>query len=202
MKLFTNLNHPLILASSSPYRQTLLAKLGLRFEAASPSIDETALAKETPEALCKRLAEEKARALAQRFPAHLIIGSDQVAMLEGTQLTKPGNQAKTIAQLQAASGKAVEFYTSVCVLNSETGDALTDMDRTVAHFRKLTDAQIEGYVAREPAYDCAGGFKSEGLGVALLDKLETSDPNALVGLPLIRLVRLLEKFGVEPLQKN
>lgn len=194
--------HRLILASSSPYRQALLAKLGLPFEAAAPAIAETARAGETPAQLSKRLAEEKARALAARFPAHLIIGSDQVAMLDGAQLTKPGNHARTVAQLRTASTKAVEFFTSVCVLDSATGEALTDMDRTVVHFRPLTDSQIEGYVDKELPYDCAGGFKSESLGIALLEKIEGEDPNALVGLPLIRLVRLLEKFGVEILGKD
>ncbi len=192
---------PLILASSSPYRQALLAKLGLPFEAEAPAIDETARADETPIQLADRLAEEKARALGTRYPAHLIIGSDQVAMLGGTQLTKPGNPARTVEQLRAASGKSVEFFTSICVLDSATGEALADMDRTVVHFRPLTDHQIEGYVDKERPFDCAGGFKSEGLGVALLEKIDGEDPNALVGLPLIRLVRLLEKFGVDVLGK-
>jgi septum formation protein len=188
---------PLVLASSSRYRQALLAKLGLAFEAGTPSIDESAREGETPMQLSIRLAEEKARALAERFPAHLIIGSDQVAMLEGIQLGKPGSHTQTVRQLRAAAGKTVEFLTSVCVLDSATGQALTDIDRTLVHFRPLTDSQIEGYVDKERPYDCAGGFKSEGLGIVLMEKLETEDPNALVGLPLIRLAGLLEKFGVE-----
>ena len=187
----------LILASSSRYRQELLAKLGLPFAAAAPAIDESARPGETPTALSRRLAEEKARALAERFPAHLIIGSDQVAMLDGVQFGKPGNAERTASQLRAASGKTVEFFTSVCVLDSAKGLARTDIDQTLAHFRTLTDAQIEGYVEKERPFDCAGGFKSEGLGIALLERLETADPNALVGLPLIRLVGLLEKFGVD-----
>lgn len=193
---------PIILASSSPYRQVLLAKLGLPFEAVSPSIDESANAGETPEVLCKRLAEEKARALADRFPAHLIIGSDQVAMLEDVQLGKPGNPANAVAQLTAASGKGIEFYTSICVLDSATGKALVEMDKTTACFRDLTNKQIETYVKNDEPFDCAGGFKSEGLGIALLERIVTSDPNALVGLPLIRLVRLLENFGVYPLGES
>lgn len=201
MKTHPTPHSSLILASSSAYRQALLAKLGLPFEAVSPSIDETAHAGETPEVLCKRLAGEKARALADRFPTHLIIGSDQVAMLDGIQLTKPGSHAKTVAQLRAASGKAIEFYTSVCVLDSASGAVLIDMDKTIAHFRKLADRQIVAYVDKDRPFDCAGGFKSEGLGIALLDRLETGDPNALVGLPLIRLTRLLERFGMEPLGK-
>jgi len=202
MKPHPNPPSRLVLASSSAYRQVLLAKLGLPFEAAPPSIDETAHPGETPELLCQRLAEEKARALAERFPAHLIIGSDQVALLEGIQLGKPGSHARTVAQLRAASGKAVGFYTSVCVLDSATGKALVDMDKTVAHFRELADRQIETYVEKDRPFDCAGGFKSEGFGIALLDRLETGDPNALVGLPLIRLVRLLERFGVDVLGKD
>ncbi len=187
----------LVLASSSPYRRELLAKLGIPFETATPDIDETALAGETPAQLSMRLAEEKARALRLRFPAHLIIGSDQVAMLDGFQLGKPGDHARAVAQLRAASGKAVEFFTSVCVVDSATGRTASATDRTVAHFRPLTDQQIEFYVAKERPLDCAGGFKSESLGIALLAKLETADPNALVGLPLIKLVGLLESLGME-----
>jgi MAF protein len=193
------ISRELVLASSSPYRQQLLAKLGLPFQAASPSIDETARPGETPAQLSLRLAEEKARALAGRFPAHLIIGSDQVAMLEGVQLGKPGDFAGAVGQLRAAAGKAVEFFTSVCVLDSASGESMIDMDLTRVRFRPLTGAQIEAYMEKERPYDCAGGFKSEGLGIALLEKLETADPNALVGLPLIRLAGLLEKFGVDPL---
>ena len=126
----------LVLASSSPYRRELLAKLGIPFESAAPGIDETALAGETPIQLSKRLAEGKARTLRQRFPAHLIIGSDQVAMLDGVRLGKPGNPARAVAQLLAASGKAVEFFTSVCVVDSATGLAVSDTDRTVVHFRR------------------------------------------------------------------
>ena len=187
----------LVLASSSPYRRELLAKLGMPFESASPDIDETALAGETPIQLSIRLAVEKASALRAQFPAHLIIGSDQVAMLDGSQLGKPGNPARTVSQLLAASGKAVEFFTSVCVVNSETGLTVSDMDKTVVHFRTLSRRKIERYVDIERPFDCAGGFKSESLGIALIERLETGDPNALVGLPLIRLVGLLEKCGLE-----
>lgn len=189
-------NKPLLLASSSPFRQELLAKLGLPFSAASPDLDESPKPDETPEQLCQRLALEKAQALAPQYPGHLIIGSDQVALLEGIKLGKPGTQANAIKQLRAASGKAVSFYTSVCLLEPESGQFLLDMDLTVAHFRTLSDGQIEQYVKNDSPTQCAGGFKSESLGIALLEKLETEDPNALVGLPLIRLIRMLEKFGV------
>jgi septum formation protein len=188
---------PLVLASGSRYRKELLAKLGIPFQTFSPSIEETAKPGETPEHLSVRLAEEKARAVAERFPDHLIIGSDQVAMLGKNQLTKPGCHSKAVAQLQAASGQSVEFFTSVCLMNSATGESSFDIDRTVVHFRRLTELQIERYVSKERPFDCAGGFKSESLGIALFEKLETGDPNALVGLPLIKLTRLLEKSGVE-----
>ena len=187
----------LVLASSSRYRQELLAKLGIAFEAAAPNIDESAHAGENPIQLSKRLAEEKAMALRQRFPAHLIIGSDQVALLEGIQLTKPGDHARAVAQLHAASGKSVEFITSVSVLNSATGELASETDQTIVHFRPLSLGKIERYVTAERPFDCAGGFKSESLGIVLIEALETADPNALVGLPLIKLVGLLEKFGLE-----
>ncbi len=186
----------LVLASSSPHRRDLLAKLGLRFQCASPDIDERAHPDERPEALALRLGREKAEALATRFPRHLIIGSDQVALLDGRQLHKPGDAANAHQQLQAASGRCVEFYTSICVLDAATGGCRADLDRTRVHFRTLNYDQIQDYVERDQPFDCAGGFKSEGLGIALFERLETEDPNALVGLPLIRLIRLLESFGV------
>lgn len=199
MNLNPSISRRLVLASSSRYRQALLAKLGLVFEAVAPDIDETPRPAETAAALSARLALEKAQALAGQFPEHLIIGSDQVALLDGLQLGKPGNHAATVAQLQACAGNTVEFLTSVCVLDAATGKALLDTDCTRVRFRALTGPQIERYVQREQPYDCAGGFKSEALGIALLATLETGDPNALVGLPLIRLVRLLEAFGVDVL---
>lgn len=189
-------NKPILLASSSIFRQELLAKLGLPFYAASPDIDESPKPGESPEQLCQRLAIEKAQALATQYPGHLIIGSDQVALLEGIKLGKPGTATNAIQQLRSASGKAVNFYTSVCLLEAESGRFLLDMDKTVAHFRTLSDSQIEQYVKKDNPTQCAGGFKSESLGIALLEKLETEDPNALVGLPLIRLIRMLENFGV------
>jgi MAF protein len=186
----------LLLASSSIYRKALLEKLGLPFETASPSIDESPRAYEMPPELAMRLARAKAGALSQAFPGYLIIGSDQVAILADRQLTKPGNRENAIRQLRAASGQAVTFYTGICVLDSATTEAKTDLDRTIVHFRRLTDAQIEHYVDRDRPFDCAGGFKSESLGIALFDRIEGEDPNALIGLPIIRLVRLLEAFDV------
>ncbi|MBS1211783.1 MAG: maf-2 [Proteobacteria bacterium] len=187
---------PIVLASGSPHRRELLAKLGLPFQSASPEIDERSHPGERPESLALRLGKDKAVALAPRFPAHLIIGSDQVALLDGRQLHKPGDAANTCSQLRAAAGKSVDFYTSICVLDTSSGECRADLDRTRVHFRTLSDQQIRHYVERDQPFDCAGGFKSEGLGIALFEKLETEDPNALVGLPLIRLVRLLDTFGV------
>jgi septum formation protein len=146
--------------------------------------------------MVSRLASAKAAALVDAHKDCLIIGSDQTAVLNGQKLGKPGNCANALAQLCAASGQTVVFYTGVCVLNAATGESLGAVDRTVAQFRVLSETQIASYVAQEPAFDCAGGFKSEGLGIALFEKIETQDPNALVGLPLILLVGLLERFGV------
>lgn len=187
---------PLVLASSSPYRREILAKLGLPFACAAPEIDESPLPDEPAERMVVRLAENKARALAKRFPNHLIIGSDQSAVLDDRVMGKPGCRERAMEQLRAASGKTVAFYTGLCVLNSASGDSLCDLDVTRVTFRVLDERQIAGYVERERPYDCAGGFKSEGLGVALFERIETEDPNALIGLPLIRLIRLLEAFGV------
>ncbi|HYE37056.1 MAG TPA: nucleoside triphosphate pyrophosphatase [Methylocaldum sp.] len=184
------------MASGSIYRQDLLRKLGLSFDAVSPGITETPEADEAPDRLALRLAKEKAAAVAHRFPDSLIIGSDQVAVLSGKQLTKPMTRDNTVRQLRAASGRCVTFYTAVCVLKTSTGEMKADIDRCLVHFRKLTDREIERYVDREQPFDCAGGFKSEGLGIVLFERFEGEDPNALIGLPLIRLARLLESFGM------
>ncbi len=189
----------LILASSSRYRRKLLEKLHLPFVAEAADIDETAHPGERPERQAVRLAQEKAQALSGRYPHSLIIGSDQVAVLQGRQLTKPGSFAVTMEQLQAVAGQAVEFYTGICLVDSDTGQYECAMDRCTVHFRALTDRQIKRYVQREKPYDCSGGFKSEGLGIALFERITGDDPNALVGLPLIKLVGLLEKFGVSVL---
>lgn len=186
----------LILASTSPYRRELLGKLGLAFEAIAPDIPETPRADETPAALATRLAAEKARAVAGRLDGGLVIGSDQVAVLDGRLLGKPLDRDHTFQQLRRSAGRSVVFHTAVCVVDAATGEAKADLDRCTVVFRPLTDAQIERYVERERPFDCAGGFKAEGLGIALFERIEGEDPNALVGLPLIRLTRLLEAFGV------
>ncbi|WP_240342306.1 nucleoside triphosphate pyrophosphatase [Methylococcus sp. EFPC2] len=176
-----------------------MAKLGLPFEWAAPAVDESPQANELFPALALRLASEKSHALASRYPHHLIIGSDQVATLDNKQLEKPLTRERAIEQLRAASGKSVKFFTSLCVLDSSSGESRLDLDETIVRFRPLSERMIAAYVEREQPYDCAGAFKSEGLGVVLFEKLEMEDPNALVGLPLIRLIRLLESFGVNVL---
>jgi septum formation protein len=190
------MTYPLVLASTSPYRRELLQKLGLPFETAAPGVPEGSRENEPPEALAPRLATEKALAVAQRFSGHLVIGSDQVAALDGELLGKPLTRENAVRQLRKASGRAVRFYTALCVVDSATGEARTDLDLCTVVFRSLALEQIERYVDRERPLDCAGAFKSEGLGIALFERIEGDDPNALVGLPLIRLIRLLEGFGV------
>ncbi len=190
----------LLLASSSPYRRRLLERLGLPFTAASPEVDESPLEGESPESLARRLAQHKAQALAPSEPADLlIIGSDQVASLDGHCLGKPGSYALALEQLRAASGRTVTFYTGLCLYDARTGQNETYCETFRAHFRPLTDTQIEHYLEKEEPYDCAGAFKMEGLGICLFERLEGDDPNALIGLPLIRLTELLQKAGVDPL---
>jgi len=190
---------PLVLASGSPYRKVLLEKLQLPFTTAAPDIDETPHFNEGPEQLAMRLAGAKSRALKEAYPQHLIIGCDQVALLGGRQLHKPGSFEKAVEQLEAASGRSLRFYTGVSVLNSRSGRQLSDIDVCRVHLRKLNRGQIEGYLRREQPYDCVGAFKSEGLGIALFRAFEGDDPNALIGLPLIKLIDLLQRFGVEVL---
>jgi septum formation protein len=189
----------LILASSSPYRRELLQRLGLPFHAEAPDIDEGPLEGEAPEAMVRRLARAKAAALAQRYGAALIIGSDQCAVLEGTMLGKPGGFEAARAQLRLASGRCVMFHTGLCLLDSSTGKDHTEDILFKVHFRELNDARISAYLCRERPYHCAGSFRSEGLGIALFRRLEGDDPTALVGLPLIRLVAMLARAGVEVL---
>ncbi|MCO1333997.1 Maf family nucleotide pyrophosphatase [Microbulbifer sp. OS29] len=193
------MSHPLMLASGSPYRRTLLQQLGLPFQHASPQTDETPRAGEPADALSLRLASEKAQALATSYPKALIIGSDQVASCNSKILGKPGSQQRAIEQLQTCSGQKVVFHTGLSVLNSESGEQLSGTETFTVYFRDLSHKQIERYVALEQPYDCAGSFRVEGLGIVLFEKLEGSDINTLVGLPLIRLVSMLANFGVDPL---
>ncbi|MGZ5009039.1 MAG: Maf family protein [Methylobacter sp.] len=187
----------LVLASSSPYRRELLKKLGLSFDTASPDIDETPLPDEAPTQTAMRLSLQKAAALAAEFPQHLIIGSDQVAILAGKPLNKPGSRENAIAQLAAASGKTVHFYTGVCVYDSRNGQHRVDYDHCAVTFRVLSREQIERYIDLDRPFNCAGGFKAESLGIALFERIAGDDPNALIGLPLIKLIGLLEGFGVK-----
>jgi septum formation protein len=184
----------LVLASSSPYRRELLARLRLAFETALPEVDETPLPAEEPAALARRLAEAKARAVAAHAAPAWVVGSDQVADLDGTPLGKPGGRDAALAQLRAMSGRTVAFHTAVC-LARHGSTALAAMDTTLVRFRVLDDAEIARYVDAEQPLDCAGSFKSEGLGIGLFEAIESSDPTALVGLPLIATARLLREAG-------
>lgn len=188
---------PLVLASSSPFRRELLGRLGLAFSCDSPDIDESAQTGETATALVQRLALEKARAVAQRHPHSLIIGSDQVAVLQnGTLLGKPGDAERAVRQLLDASGGEVRFLTGLCLLNSATGKYQLCCEPYSVHFRKLDEPTVRRYVEKEKPINCAGSFKSEGLGITLFERLAGDDPNALIGLPLIRLAAFLRKEGV------
>lgn len=184
----------LILASTSLYRQELLARLRLPFETARPEVDESPLPHELPQALAKRLAAAKAGVIAKREPAAFVIGSDQVAELDGRPLGKPGTRDGALAQLGAMSGRAVQFRTAVCVRHGDQAPRLA-VDTTTVRFRPLSFAEIERYVDAEQPLDCAGSFKSEGLGITLFDAIETHDPTALIGLPLIATARLLRDAG-------
>ena len=193
------MHQKLILASTSPYRRELLGRLGLPFEVANPETDETPLPDEAPPALALRLAAAKARAVAERYPGALIIGSDQVATVDSKIYGKPGTHERAVAQLRALSGKTVNFFTALCLFNAATGQAEVRGVPTLVSFRHLSDDEIEAYLQREPAYNCAGSAKSEGLGIALLSAMQGEDPNALVGLPLIALCDLLRNQGVRVL---
>ena len=186
----------LILASTSVYRRELLARLRLPFETARPDVDENPHGNERPRQLAERLAFEKARAVARRFPGHWIIGSDQVADLGGQSLGKPGSFERAADQLSAASGRSVAFHTAICLLRQQDNRVLRACDLTTVHFRALTAGEIDHYLHAEQPYDCAGSFKSEGLGIALLDAIHSDDPTALIGLPLIRTCRMLRAAGL------
>lgn len=188
---------PLLLASSSTYRRELLARLHLPFVCSSPDIDESHRPGESAIELVKRLAEQKARALAASHPAHLIIGSDQVAVLGDRIIGKPHTFDKAREQLLAASGTSVTFLTGLALLNSQTGHCQVDCVPFTVHMRQLDEARIERYLRLEQPYDCAGSFKAEGLGITLFDRIESQDPTALIGLPLIALSRLLREAGVD-----
>jgi len=188
----------LLLASSSPYRRELLDRLQLPFTWQSPSIDETRREDETAIDLVRRLAEEKARALTERYTDHLIIGSDQVAALgDGQILGKPHDLERAQKQLRAASGSSVTFLTGLALLNSQSGRCQVDCVPFTVHFRSLSDTQILRYLQREQPFDCAGSFKSEGLGISLFRSTEGEDASSLIGLPLIRLVDMLINEGIE-----
>lgn len=194
----------IVLASSSRYRRALLERLrlqdvGIGCQNDAPDIDESPQPGEVPAALVERLAIAKARAVAPRHPEALIIGSDQVASIDGQLLGKPGGRDAAMAQLERLSGRQVCFLTGLCLLNTQTGQLQSSCESFWVSFRPLTQARIQAYVEREQPYDCAGGFKSEGLGVALFSRLEGADPNSLIGLPLIRLITMLGHEGIDVL---
>lgn len=189
-------NRKLILGSTSVYRRELLGRLNVPFSVESPDVDETPRPGEQPADLAQRLALAKALAVAARFPDCVVIGSDQVADLEGQPLGKPGTHERAVAQLRQMRGKTVVFQTAVAVVCLETGFSQQSLAPVRVQFRPLDDAEIESYLRLEQPYDCAGSAKSEGLGIALLDAIENDDPTALVGLPLIRTSRMLRAAGI------
>lgn len=187
----------LILASTSPYRQEMLQRLGLPFSVAPPQVDETPLPAEGPAALALRLAKAKARAVSQQYPGALVIGSDQVATLGNEAIGKPGTHAAATAQLRLLSGRSVDFHSALCVTDGERVEI--DDVVTTCRFRALTPEEIESYLVREQPYDTAGSAKAEGLGIALMDAMHSDDPTAIIGLPLIALTRMLRSFGMNAL---
>ena len=189
----------LILGSTSRYRRELLTRLRLPFEVEAPGVDETPQPGEAPAALARRLALEKARAVAARHPHAVVIGSDQVADLAGEPLGKPGDHARAVVQLQRMSGQRVVFQTALAVVRRDTGFEAVDLAAVSVTFRTLSAAEIEAYLRLDEPYDCAGSARSESLGVALLSKIDSDDPTALVGLPLIRTCALLRAAGLDPL---
>lgn len=192
----TNSGLTLVLASTSRYRRELLERLKLPFNVVAPDVDETPQSGEEPSATAGRLALAKAQAARERFPHSLIIGSDQVAFCEGVRLDKPGDHAGAVWQLRHSSGKSVSFITAVSLLNTVSGRTQTKLVATEVRFRKISAREIEHYLQAEPAYDCAGGAKAEGLGISLVDSIQSSDPTALIGLPLIALSEMLRNENV------
>ena len=189
----------LVLGSTSRYRREMLGRLGLPFEVAAPDIDETPLPGELPVDTAMRLSEAKARAVASRFGDALVIGSDQVADCDGRAVSKPGDRANAQRELRALCGRTFVFHTGVALVDAASGRCQRAMVDVVSVFRKLGDAEIDEYLEREAPYDCAGGVKSEALGIALFERITSDDPTALVGLPLIALCRMLRAEGVDPL---
>jgi septum formation protein len=192
-------NRPLVLGSSSRYRRELLSRLNLAFEVAVPDVDESPRPGESPRSLALRLALAKAQAVAAKFPRAVVIGSDQVADLDGEPLGKPGTHEKAVAQLRRMRGHTVVFQTAVAVVCTESGFEQVDLAPVSVRFRELSNEEIEGYLRAEQPYDCAGSARSEGLGIALLDAIDSDDPTALVGLPLIRTCRMIRAAGVKVL---
>jgi septum formation protein len=190
----------LVLGSTSRYRRELLQRLRLPFDVASPEVDESPLPGEAPAALALRLALAKARAVALHWPHAVVIGSDQVADLDGQPIGKPGNHARATAQLRQLSGRQAVFQTAVAVVRAETGFEQALLAPVTVRFRHLSDAEIEHYLRLDEPYDCAGSAKCETLGIALLDAIDSDDPTALIGLPLIRTCTLLRAAGLDPLQ--
>jgi len=188
----------LVLASTSPYRRELLARLGLPFQTRSPGVDETAGPGETPAELAARLALAKAESAAG--PGEIVIGSDQVASLEGAILRKPGDHETALRQLQACQGKAVDFHTAVAIVEPDAGRGWQAVDHTRVRFASLERAELDAYLRAEEPYDCAGSFKAEGLGIALFSRIESTDPTALMGLPLIWVAATLRAAGLDPLR--
>ncbi len=200
MSALANTPPRLILASTSRYRRELLERLRLPFEILSPDVDETPRAGEGPAALAQRLALAKAHAVSALHPDAVVIGSDQVADLDGEPLGKPGTHERAVAQLQAMRGRSVVFQTAVAVVRSADSHVGSALVPITVRFRQLSDAEIEHYLCTEQPYDCAGGAKAETLGIALLDAIESDDPTALIGLPLIRTCALLRDAGIDPLR--
>jgi septum formation protein len=195
-------SRPLILGSTSRYRRELLQRLQVPFDVAAPDVDETPLPGETPRALAERLALAKARAVASAFPRAVVIGSDQVADLNGLALGKPGSHERAVLQLRQMRGQTVVFQTAVAVVCGESGFEQSGLAAVWVRFRDLSDSEIENYLRAEQPYDCAGSAKSEGLGIALLESIESDDPTALVGLPLIRTCKMIQAAGVVLLANN
>jgi septum formation protein len=193
----SDLIRSLVLGSTSRYRRELLTRLHVPFEVAAPDVDETPLPGELPAALAQRLAMAKAQAVASRFPAAVVIGSDQVVDLHGQPMGKPGTHERALAQLAQMRGQTVIFQTALAVVCLESGFAEQDIAEVRVVFRDLSDAEIENYLRIEQPYDCAGSAKSEGLGIALLERIDSDDPTALIGLPLIRTARMIRAAGVK-----